>query len=92
MIVADVTLTLDLHFMLHLECHPDLDLLCWSGAALLRGGKQADEVVGGGGSRGGRWLVGPGCLLTHINYIQEMTSPAEGYVNNDQWRRRSLRS
>lgn len=33
--MADVTLSLDLPFMLHLECHPDLDLLRQSGAALL---------------------------------------------------------
>lgn len=48
-VVADVNLTLDLHFMLHLEFQPDLDLLCRSGAALLEKGKV--------GRRGGRMLM-----------------------------------
>lgn len=38
-VVADVNLTLDLNFMLHLVCQPDLDLLCRYGAALLKEGK-----------------------------------------------------
>lgn len=33
--MADVTLTLDLHFMVHLERQTDLDLLRQSEAALL---------------------------------------------------------
>lgn len=35
--MADVTLTLDLYFMLHLECQTDLYLLCRSEAALTEG-------------------------------------------------------
>lgn len=81
-VVADVTLNLDLHFTLHLECQLDLDLLCRSGAALQKEGKAGGMGCGeqrglhaGGGSGG---LVGSGCLLTHINHIQKMMSTSEG--------------